>query len=128
MSAAASINEPQSAAATRASGSSFYTAMRILPRSQRQAMFEIRESDRDTAFIRRHLTEELIRELDLFQYRPKGDDLVISGVADEEGWQGTDRLIVSFEDEQGIGQIQTSWEVQGMLGQVRLGDLGQSVL
>jgi phytoene synthase len=28
-------------AATRASGSSFYTAMRILPRAQRQAMFEI---------------------------------------------------------------------------------------
>ncbi len=29
------------AAATRASGSSFYTAMRILPRAQREAMFEI---------------------------------------------------------------------------------------
>ncbi len=31
----------QSASATRASGSSFYTAMRILPRAQREAMFEI---------------------------------------------------------------------------------------
>src|SRR6185312_6667146 len=29
------------AAATRASGSSFYTAMRILPRAQREAMFQI---------------------------------------------------------------------------------------
>ena len=29
------------AAAERASGSSFYTAMRILPRAQREAMFEI---------------------------------------------------------------------------------------
>src|SRR4051794_28331854 len=29
------------AAATRASGSSFYLAMRILPRAQREAMFEI---------------------------------------------------------------------------------------
>src|SRR6185503_6476368 len=28
-------------APTRASGSSFYTAMRILPRAQREAMFEI---------------------------------------------------------------------------------------
>jgi len=28
-------------APSRASGSSFYTAMRILPRAQRQAMFEI---------------------------------------------------------------------------------------
>jgi presqualene diphosphate synthase len=34
------VTEPTSAAA-RASGSSFYTGMRILPRSQREAMFEI---------------------------------------------------------------------------------------
>ena len=33
--------EPQTAAATRASGSSFYFAMRILPAAQRDAMFEI---------------------------------------------------------------------------------------
>jgi squalene synthase HpnD len=32
---------PQPAAAARASGSSFYAAMRILPRPQREAMFEI---------------------------------------------------------------------------------------
>ena len=32
---------PDTAAAERASGSSFYTAMRILPRAQRDAMFEI---------------------------------------------------------------------------------------
>ena len=28
-----------------------------------------------------------MRELDLFEYEPKGDDLVISDVADEEGWR-----------------------------------------
>ena len=32
--------EPQTAAATRASGSSFYFAMRILPAAQRDALFE----------------------------------------------------------------------------------------
>src|SRR5882724_7355745 len=32
---------PSSGAPSRASGSSFYTAMRILPRAQREAMFEI---------------------------------------------------------------------------------------
>ena len=32
---------PEPSAATKASGSSFYSAMRILPRSQREAMFEI---------------------------------------------------------------------------------------
>ena len=28
-----------------------------------------------------------MRELDLFEYEPKGDDLVISKVADKEGWR-----------------------------------------
>ena len=36
-----SVDTPDVAAAQRASGSSFYTAMRILPRAQRDAMFEI---------------------------------------------------------------------------------------
>ena len=35
----------------------------------------MRETDRDTSFLRRHLTEELIRELDLFQYQRKGNDV-----------------------------------------------------
>ncbi len=37
----ASLETHNAAAAERASGSSFYTAMRILPRAQREAMFEI---------------------------------------------------------------------------------------
>jgi len=41
MNDAAPIEDKQSAAPGRASGSSFYTAMRILPRAQRDAMFEI---------------------------------------------------------------------------------------
>jgi squalene synthase HpnD len=35
------VAEPQSSAAQRASGSSFYTAMRLLPKAQREAMYEI---------------------------------------------------------------------------------------
>ena len=35
------IADTQNSAAQRASGSSFYTAMRIMPRAQREAMFEI---------------------------------------------------------------------------------------
>ena len=41
MTAAAPAPPPATAAATRASGSSFYFAMRILPAAQRDAMFEI---------------------------------------------------------------------------------------
>ena len=60
------------------------------------AIFATRESDRDTAFLRRHLGEELMRELDLFEYRRKGTDYVITEVADEHGWrQVRDSLIAT---------------------------------
>jgi stage V sporulation protein R len=50
-------------------------------------LFEIRAADRDTSFLRRFLTEELMREMDLFRYQAKGNDLVVSEVADQDGWQ-----------------------------------------
>jgi stage V sporulation protein R len=50
-------------------------------------MFEARAADRDVSFLRRFLTEELMRELDLFEYQPKGNDLVITHVSDAEGWK-----------------------------------------
>lgn len=52
-----------------------------------QKLFEIRETDRDASFLRRHLTENLLRELNLFEYETKGDDLVVSEVADKDGWR-----------------------------------------
>jgi stage V sporulation protein R len=56
-------------------------------KSGRQALFEAREVDRDVSFLRRFLTEELMREMDLFQYEPRGEELVVSKVADKEGWR-----------------------------------------
>jgi stage V sporulation protein R len=53
----------------------------------RRKMFEVRESDRDAAFLRRFLTEELCRELDLFTWRPRGEHLVVDAVADEDHWE-----------------------------------------
>jgi stage V sporulation protein R len=59
-------------------------------------IFTVREADRDTSFLRRHLTEELIRDLDLFQYQRKGNEYVITEVADAEGWRDIrDTLIAS---------------------------------
>ncbi len=52
-----------------------------------QAIFEAREVDRDVSFLRRFLTEELMRELDMFQYEPRGDELVITKVSDKDGWR-----------------------------------------
>jgi stage V sporulation protein R len=50
-------------------------------------LFEVREVDRDVSFLRRHLTENLIRDLNLFEYQAKGEDLVVSQVADADGWR-----------------------------------------
>jgi stage V sporulation protein R len=52
-----------------------------------QKLFEVREVERDTSFIRRYLTDDLMREMDLFQYQARGGDLVVDKVADEEGWR-----------------------------------------
>jgi stage V sporulation protein R len=52
-----------------------------------QAIFEAREVDRDVSFLRRFLTEELMREMDMFQYEPRGDEMVIAKVSDQEGWR-----------------------------------------
>jgi stage V sporulation protein R len=53
----------------------------------KQKLFEIREVERDVSFLRRFLTEELMRELDLFEYAPRGNKLVVTKVADEDSWR-----------------------------------------
>jgi len=55
--------------------------------SARDAMFAVREVDRDVSFLRRWLTEPIMRDLDLFQYESKGDDLVVTRVSNEDGWR-----------------------------------------
>jgi len=68
----------------------------------RESMFQVRETDRDVSFLRRFLSEELARDLDLFQYEPKGEDLVISHVANKEGWP---RIKESLLRTVGMGQV-----------------------
>ena len=53
----------------------------------RDLLFETREVDRDSSFLRRWLHEDLMRDLDLFRYEPKGEDLVVSDVSDDDGWR-----------------------------------------
>lgn len=52
----------------------------------RKKIFEVRRSDRDVSFLRRFLTEDIIRDLDLFQHEKRGKERVITKVADEESW------------------------------------------
>jgi len=59
------------------------------PRTKTAAekLFEVREVERDSSFLRRYLTEDLIRELNLFEYKSEGNQQVVSHVADEDSWQ-----------------------------------------
>lgn len=52
-----------------------------------EKIFEVRESDRDRSFLRRFLTEKMMREMDMIQYEKKGDKMVITNVSDEQDWQ-----------------------------------------
>lgn len=68
----------------------------------RKKIFEVRESDRDAAFLRRFLTEDLCRSLDLFQHEKRGKERVITKVSDEEQWKDVrDTLVQSV----GMGSI-----------------------
>ncbi len=59
-----------------------------------EKIFEVREVDRDASFIRRYLTEGLMREMDLFEYEQRGDEYVVSKVADEEGWRTVKETLI----------------------------------
>jgi len=57
-------------------------------------MFSIRESDRDVSFLRRFLNARMMRELGLYAYEPRGQELVVSRVADEAGWREVKELLL----------------------------------
>ncbi len=52
----------------------------------RKKIFQVREADRDVSFLRQYLTEELIREMDLFEHEKRGSERIVTHVADEENW------------------------------------------
>lgn len=56
-------------------------------KSAKEKLFEVREVERDSSFLRRYLTEKLVRELNLFEYQSRGNEKVVSRVADEDSWQ-----------------------------------------
>jgi len=60
----------------------------------RKKIFEVRESDRDTSFLRRFLTEDLIREHNLFQHDKRGKDRVVTKVADSDNWKDIKETLI----------------------------------
>ena len=53
------------------------------PGMGQQKMFEVRELDNDVSFLRNYLTEDLVKDLDLYLYKKEGDEWVIA----EKNWQ-----------------------------------------
>jgi stage V sporulation protein R len=69
-------------------------------------LFEVREADRDISFLRRHLTEALARELHLFEYESRGEDVVVRNVADtEEGWRAVKETLLANVGMNGVPVI-----------------------
>jgi stage V sporulation protein R len=63
-------------------------------KSGAEKLFEVREAERDSSFLRRYLTEELMRDMDIFEYAAHGEELVIDKVSDEEGWKDVKETLV----------------------------------
>lgn len=53
----------------------------------KEKIFEVREIERDSSFLRRYLTRELCEELNLFEYNHRTFDTVIEEISDDEGWK-----------------------------------------
>lgn len=61
----------------------------------RKKIFEVRESDRDSSFLRRFLTPDIMREAHLFQHEKRGKDRVVTKIADEEGWHQIKETLIA---------------------------------
>ncbi len=65
-------------------------------------IFQVRLLERDESFLRRYLTEDLCRELNLFQYAKIRSDYVITEVSDKAGWQKIRNVLC---DSCGMGMV-----------------------
>ncbi len=72
----------------------------------KEKLFEVRETDRDVAFLRRHLTKNLIRELNLFEHEMQGEKIVVSNIADEDGWRAVKETLLRNVGMNGVPVIE----------------------
>lgn len=58
-------------------------------------IFNVRNIDRDSSFLRRYLTKELARDLHLFEYEVKHKRAAVSEISDDEGWEKIRETLIS---------------------------------
>jgi stage V sporulation protein R len=64
-------------------------------RSGRAAIFEVREVDRDVSFLRRFLTQPLMREMDMVELQPAEGAMTVTKVADEADWRAVKQTLLA---------------------------------
>ncbi|AYD40556.1 SpoVR family protein [Clostridium fermenticellae] len=67
-----------------------------------EKIFEVREMERDSSFIRRYFTEELCNKLNLFEYIEKNRNIIIEEISDETGWKN---IRDTLSNSCGVGSI-----------------------
>lgn len=92
---AVTTEEPEPLASRRAAGSSFYFAMRMLPRARRDAMFEIYSFCRDVDDIADSEAPRAERVAGLERWRRELDEIYAGRVAPEH--RGLARAIAAFD-------------------------------
>jgi len=87
------------------------------PKTAREKMFEVREVERDASFLRRFLSEELLRDMDLFKYETdKEENIIVTDVADEDHWGNVKNTLITNV---GMGRIPTIKVIDGDYGDNR---------
>ena len=87
-----------------------------MPRDPSEVMFEVRESDRDVSFLRRFLSQKLVRDMQLLLYNRSGDKYVVTKVADEENWREIKDKLIQFV---GMGSVPVLKIVDADFGRTR---------
>ena len=77
-------------------------------REQAGRIFEVRESDRDSSFIRRHLTEELGRRLNLLEFEVVEGKKIVRNLSNSEGWNSVKETLLKNVGTNAIPVIKVS--------------------
>ncbi|PSL45191.1 stage V sporulation protein R [Salsuginibacillus halophilus] len=95
----------------------------VVPNSGRKQIFDVREMDHDVSFVRNYLTDDLIRQEDLFMYEKQGRDYRITSKDAEDVRQSIIRsrtnggfpyLVVTDGDYMKAGELYIRHEYEGV--------------
>jgi stage V sporulation protein R len=81
------------------------SSMKLNDTPGRKKIFQVREADRDTSFLRRFLTVDIMRDLELFQHEKRGKERIVTKVSDDENWHKVKETLITNVGTGSIPQI-----------------------